>query len=82
MPKKSNMKRADGRIAVQVYLGKDEKGKRKYKTVYGKTQKEANQKAQEIKERIGKGLSLDSSDTFGKWAEHWLMVKQAEVLQL
>ena len=59
---------------------KDEQGKRKYKTVYGKTQKEANQKAQEIKERIGKGLSLDSSDTFGKWAEHWLMVKQAEVL--
>lgn len=79
MPKKSNSKRADGRIAVQVYLGKDEQGKRKYKTVYGKTQKEANQKAQEIKERIGKGLSLDSSDTFGKWAEHWLMVKQAEV---
>lgn len=34
MPKKSNQKRADGRIAVQVFLGTVD-GKRKYKTVYG-----------------------------------------------
>ena len=43
MPKKSNQKRADGRIAVQVFLGTVD-GKRKYKSVYGKTQKEANEK--------------------------------------
>ena len=48
MPKKSNTKREDGRFAVQVYIGKVN-GKRKYKTVYGKTQKEANQKADEIR---------------------------------
>ena len=39
MPKKSNKKRADGRYAVQVYLGMVD-GKRKYKTVYGSIQKE------------------------------------------
>ena len=34
MAKKRNTKRADGRIAVQVYLGRDENNKRLYKTVY------------------------------------------------
>ena len=37
MPRKQNKRRADGRIAVQVYLGMVD-GKRKYKTVYGNTQ--------------------------------------------
>lgn len=79
MAKKSNSKRADGRIAVQIYLGRDENGKRKYKTVYGSTQKEANAKADEIRSRIGKGLSVDSGDTFTKWADYWLSSKKAEV---
>ena len=43
MPKRSNQKRADGRIAVQVFLGTVD-GKRKYKTVYGKTQKKPTRK--------------------------------------
>ena len=37
MPKKTNTRRADGRIVVQVYVGSVD-GKRKYKSVYGKTQ--------------------------------------------
>lgn len=45
MPKKKNVTRQDGRIAVQVYLGRDESNKRKYKMVYGYTQKEADEKA-------------------------------------
>lgn len=49
MPKKSNAKRKDGRIAVQIYLGIVD-GKRKYKTVYGATQKEAD------KSRAGKNI--------------------------
>ena len=58
MGKKSNKKREDGRIAVQVYLGRDEGGKRKYKTVYGRTQKEADAKAQELKLALNKGIDL------------------------
>ena len=44
MPKRRNTKRADGRIAVQVYVGRDENGKRKYKTVYGSTQRRLTKK--------------------------------------
>lgn len=80
MPKKSNTKRSDGRIAVQIYLGKDENGKRKYKTVYGATQKEANKKADEIRAMLGKGLDvLQEQVTFKEWAELFL-ASQKKVL--
>ena len=79
MPKKSNTKREDGRFAVQVYIGKVN-GKRKYKTVYGKTQKEANQKADEIKTALKKGIDVTSSnDSFETWADYWLNSKKQEV---
>lgn len=80
MPKRKNATRSDGRIAVQVYLGKGEDGKRKYKTVYGATQKEADEKAREAKIRLGKGLSMElEKDSFKKWKERWLKYKKAEV---
>lgn len=80
MPKKSNTKRTDGRIAVQIYLGKDEQGRRKYKTVYGTTQKEANQKADEIRAMLGKGLDVSArSDTFGVWCDRLMRCKKAEI---
>lgn len=80
MPKKKNTKRSDGRIAVQVYLGKDENGKRKYKTVYGSTQKEADEKAREIKIKIGRGINLElEKDNFKKWRERWLKYKKPEI---
>ena len=73
MPKKSNTKRTDGRIAVQIYLGKDEQGRRKYKTVYGTTQKEANRKADELRSQLAKGMDISHSrDSFKKWAELFL----------
>ena len=80
MPKKSNTKRTDGRIAVQIYLGKDENGKRKYKTVYGATQKEANRKADEIRAMLGKGLDVTAqNDTFGVWCGRLMLCKKAEI---
>lgn len=79
MAKKSNKKRADGRIAVQVYLGTVD-GKRKYKTVYGVTQKEADAKAEELKILMKKGLDVSSSnDSFIVWADLWLLSKKNEV---
>lgn len=79
MPKKSNTKRADGRYAVQVYIGIVDH-KRKYKTVYGKTQKEANQKADEIRAALKKGIDVTSSnDDFSTWADYWLNSKKQEV---
>ena len=79
MPKKSNVRRKDGRIAVQVYLGTED-GKKRYKTVYGETQKEAEQKANEIREARKHGLTVSGSkQTFSIWADRWLAAKQAEV---
>lgn len=80
MPKKSNTQRKDGRYAVQVYLGLDEKKKRKYKTVYGATQKEANKKADQVKIMLGKGIDVSAErDSFKEWGERWLELKQHEV---
>ncbi|MBR2867830.1 MAG: tyrosine-type recombinase/integrase [Clostridia bacterium] len=71
MPKKQV--RSDGRFAIQVYLGKDENGKRKYKTVYGKTQKEAQKKADELRASLGKGIDITKEkDTFEEWAKLFL----------
>lgn len=79
MPKKSNTKRDDGRFAVQIYIG-IVNGKRKYKTVYGKTQKEANQKADEIKATLKKGIDVTAyNDSFELWADYWLTAKKQEV---
>ncbi len=73
MSKKKNATRADGRIAVQVYLGKGEDGKRRIKTVYGNTQKEANEKAAELKAQLGKGLDVaNKTKTFKEWAKLFL----------
>ncbi len=80
MPKKRNTKRADGRIAVQVYVGRDENGKRKYKTVYGSTQKEADEKALAVKLAMRKGIDVTSEhETFATWAARWLAIKSGEV---
>ncbi len=79
MPKKSNSKRADGRYAVKVYLGIID-GKKKYKFVYGKTQKEANQKADEIKASLKKEIDVTAyNDSFEIWADYWLTAKKQEV---
>ena len=80
MAKSRNKRRADGRIAVQVYIGKDkETGKRKYKTVYGATQKEADEKAMQAKIKLQKGIDLSAErDTFGQWATRFLVVKESD----
>ena len=79
MPKKSNTKREDGRYVVKIYLGIVD-GKKKYKYVYGSTQKEANQKAEEVKATLKKGIDITSnSDSFEVWANYWLVAKKQEV---
>lgn len=78
MAKKMNTQRADGRYRVKVYIGiKD--GKKTYKYVYGKTQKEADIKAEEMRVSLRKGVNISASnDSFKTWAEHWLMSKKHE----
>jgi hypothetical protein len=81
MPKKSNKRRNDGRIAVQIYLGRDpETNKRKYKTVYGQTQKEAKAEADIIRLALKKGIDVSPElVTFSDWADRWLSIKKPSV---
>ena len=78
MAKKTNNQRADGRYMVKVYIGSND-GKKQFKFVYGKTQKEADRKAEELKVSMRKGVDISaSSDDFKTWAENWLMSKRYE----
>ena len=78
MARKTNTKRDDGRYRVKVYIGiKD--GKKQYKYVYGKTQKEADIKAEDLRVSLRKGVDISASnDSFKTWAERWLMSKKYE----
>ena len=79
MAKNKNTVRKDGRIASQVYIGM-ENGKRKYKTVYGKTQKEVNQKVIDLKIALQKGINIAArNDTFEDLTKSWLKIKKSEV---
>ena len=75
--RKKNTVRADGRYAVQVYLGLDDNGKRIIKTVYGRTQADANEKAAKVKVSMNKGIDVTADkDTFQFWADRWLESKK------
>lgn len=55
MPK--TKKRPDGRYSRQVYIGKDPStGKRRYKTFYAPTAREADRLANEYRTALGRGL--------------------------
>lgn len=79
MPRKKNAVRKDGRLSAQIYLGLID-GKRKYKTLYARTQKELDSKVLETKLRLKKGIDISSErETFKQWADKWLKLKAQEV---
>lgn len=70
-------KRKDGRYCCQIYLGRDENGKRKYKSVYAKSPAELKEKETEIRLQLGQGLDiLSQRDSFGRWADDWIRIKE------
>lgn len=75
MPKKQSKP-----IRKRVYLGKGSSGKPIYKAVTGKTEEEATEKALQIKIARRKGINVTADrDTFKKWADRWLALKQGDV---
>ena len=66
------------RIQKSVYLGKDETGKKVYKYVYGDTEKEAIQKANEIRAQLGRGVDLRADDTLDFWCKAFVKSKLVE----
>ena len=74
MPKK----RPDGRYMTQIFLGRDETGKRKYKTVYGHTLSELKDKEAAVRAQLGVGLDmLSQRDSFAQWADDFQRLKDA-----
>ncbi len=77
MPRKKNEKRSDGRLQSKIYLGKDKAGKKLYKYVYAATNKELQEKVNDIKLKLGKGIDVMAErDTFDYWRENWLKIKK------
>ena len=71
-------KRADGRYCAQIYLGRDESGKRQYKSVYGKSPAELKEKETAVRLQLGRGLDvLSQRDSFDTWADDWLRLKNS-----
>lgn len=67
-----------GAIALKIYLGRDENGKRQYKSVYGKSPAELKEKETTIRLQLGRGLDvLSQRDSFDTWADDWLRLKNA-----
>jgi len=80
MAKKKNAVRKDGLIPKQIFLGRDAEGKRKYKSVYARTQKDADAQAEEVRASLRKGLDVSAgNDTFEKWAGMWLKTEKVRV---
>lgn len=66
-------KRADGRYATNILIGYDENGKRKQKTLYGKTIRELEAKVAEFKSLQAKGIVVgDKGITLEDWLDEWL----------
>lgn len=77
MPRTRNKKREDGRLQSKVYLGNG-----KYKYVYAATNKELQQKIDELKTRLGKGIDISAeNDTFGFWSDRWIELKKMDVTE-
>lgn len=71
-------KRADGRYYAQIYLGRDESGKKQYRSVYAKSPSEVKEKETALRLLLGRGLDvLSQRDSFAQWADDWLRVKRA-----
>lgn len=70
MPKVS--KRPDGRWETRVRVGTDN-GKPKYRSIYGRTKKEAEEKLAEITTQLKTGTYANPSNvTLGEWINEWI----------
>lgn len=77
MPK--TKKRSDGRYARQIYLGIDPATqKRRYKTIYAATAKEADKLAAEYRAALGRGLDPTAGRTVKALLDNLIAVKRAQ----
>lgn len=63
--------RKDGRWECSIMIGFQKDGRRKRKSFYGRTKKEALEKLEEYRDDMKNGLQLDPKLLFGTWADTW-----------
>lgn len=76
MAKRSNgegmiRQRADGRWESRVMIGYKDNGKPDYKSVYGKTKKEAREKLKVFLDERASGIDTSHNYNFSNWADIW-----------
>ena len=76
MAKRSNgegmiRQRADGRWESRVMIGYKDNGKPDYKSVYGKTKKEAREKLKAFLDERASGIDTSYNYNFSNWADIW-----------
>ena len=64
-------KRPNGLWECTMMVGYKDDGARRYKSFYGKTQKEAKDKMAAYKKDVEAGLYIDPNLTFREWAQRW-----------
>ena len=72
-------RRKNGGWEAKVSLGYDEAGKRKRKTVYGRTQAEVREKLDGIRQQLATGHYAATKLTVDTYLERWLREKEREV---
>ncbi len=71
--------RPDGTWEAKISLGHDGNGKRKRKTVYGRTQSEVFKKVETLKQQVANGTYTDVRLTLAVYLERWLGEKARAV---
>lgn len=72
-------KRKNGLWECTIMIGYHPDGRRKYKSFYGRTQKEAKEKLHKYQETLAHGLKLDDNLTFAEWANTWYESYEGQV---
>jgi len=76
-------KRDDGLYQKNIFIGIDnDTGKRKFKTVYGKSNAEIKRKSSAIIDSVEKRTYADDKGmTFGDWSKKWFMIYKSNLAQ-
>lgn len=74
-----NKKRTDGRYLYRIYLGTDDTGKRKYKSFYGSTEKQAREAAAAFRSALHGGMDPEQSEaTLAALYDNLIAAKKAK----
>ena len=72
-------KRPDGYYQLSVAIGFGDDGKPKRKVVYGKTQKDVQEKANTLRMQHNMGIEIDNNISVAEWAKTWLEMYKSGV---